>query len=139
MANAGDRLPEGGDRLVRLGAGVEERRVPLELGQLQRLRSVEHRLEPRGDRLLRVREGEPVLLHEPGVAADVGDEQQGALDGHGPRLFHEVWQLLDRASHRLEAGRALLGATARFPARLGKEDYTAPPTAKRLTDRPTPI
>jgi hypothetical protein len=43
---------------------------------------VDHGFEQLRDDLLRVREARAVEFHEPRVAADVGDQQEGGLDGH---------------------------------------------------------
>ena len=59
-------------------------RSSLELGQLQIVaRRVDHGFKELRDDLLRVGEARPVELHEARVAADVGDQQESGLDGHG--------------------------------------------------------
>ncbi len=70
--------------VLRLGH-VEEDRVALDLDELEPWRGVDHRLEQLRGVLLRVREAELVEAHEARVAADVADQEKGALR-HAPIL-----------------------------------------------------
>ncbi len=88
MKGAIDRRALLGDELeaglgVRRKRDIEECGVAFELRELQvRLRRVDHRLEQLRDDVLRVREARAMELHEARVAGDVGDQQEGRLDGH---------------------------------------------------------